>query len=129
VTTSPTVLPGGVTAGKSLLTTPVSQNQQMAASTVTKTVTVTPQLTSQVTTTSATPVLKTVTLTHQQMQAMNAARGLTGATLRDSSAVKGSSTNPPTALRMVSMLMLDSDYSFFSYAALNLVTKNNTYRR
>lgn len=108
MTTSPTVLAGGVTAGKSLLTTPVSQNQQMAASGATKTVTVTQQLASQVTTSSATPVLKTVTLTHQQMQAMNAARGLTGATLRDSSAVKTSSTNSPAALRMVSMIMLDS---------------------
>lgn len=109
VTTSPTVLAGGVTAGKSLLTTPVSQNQQMAASAVTKTVTVTQQLTNQVTTTSATPVLKTVTLTHQQMQAVNAAKGITcPATPRDSTAVKTSSTNPPTALRMVSMLMLDS---------------------
>lgn len=112
VTTSPTVLAGGVTAGKSLLTTPVSQNQQMAASAATKTVTVTQQLASQVTTSSATPVLKTVTLTHQQMQAMNAARGLTGATLRDSSAVKTSSTNSPAALRMVSMIMLDSGQGF-----------------
>lgn len=112
VTTSPTVLAGGVTAGKSLLTTPVSQNQQMAAAAVTKTVTVTQQLASQVTTTSATPVLKTVTLTHQQMQAMNAARGLTGATVRDSTAIKTSSTSPATALRMVSMLMLDSGQGF-----------------
>jgi hypothetical protein len=101
VTTSPTVLSGGVAAGKSLLTAPVSQQQQLTAASVVKTVAVTPQPTNQVSTVTATPILKTVTLTPQQMQAMNAARGLTGATLRDP---KTSSTNPTAALRMVSLL-------------------------
>jgi hypothetical protein len=101
VTTSPTVLAGGVAAGKSLLAAPVSQQQLTAASAV-KTVTVTPQPASQVSTTSTAPILKTVTLTPQQMQAVTAARGLTSAALRDPATLKTSSTNPTATLRMVS---------------------------
>jgi hypothetical protein len=101
VTTSPTVLPGGVVGGKSLLTGPVSQQQQLTAASIVKTVAITPQPTNQVSTTSATPILKTVTLTPQQVQAMSAARGLTGAALRDP---KASNANPTAALRMVSPL-------------------------
>ena len=79
------------------------------------------QLTSQVTTASATPVLKTVTLTHQQMQAMNAARGIAGATLRDSTAIKSGSTNATATLRMVSMLNGRFWSGFIClHAALNL---------
>jgi hypothetical protein len=55
-------------------------------------------------TTSTAPILKTVTLTAQQMQAMNAARGLTGAALRDPAALKTGGTNPTATLRMVSHL-------------------------
>lgn len=107
MTTSPTILAGGVAAGKSLLTAPVSQQQQLTAASIVKTVTMTPQATSQVSTTSTTPILKTVTLTPQQMQAMNAARAITGAGLRDPVTLKTNTTNPTTALRMVSLLRLD----------------------
>ncbi|PSN38505.1 hypothetical protein C0J52_24317, partial [Blattella germanica] len=78
VTTPQTVL-----AGKSLLTTPATQQQITPSSSVVKTVAVTTQTATQVSTNAATPILKTVTLTHQQMQAMNAARGITVASLRD----------------------------------------------
>lgn len=104
MTTSPTILAGGVAAGKSLLAAPVSQQQQLTAATTVKTVTVTPQAASQVSTIGTTPILKTVTLMPQQVQAMNAARGLTGTALRDPATLKTSSINPTAALRMVSHL-------------------------
>ncbi|XP_069681281.1 nuclear factor related to kappa-B-binding protein-like isoform X2 [Periplaneta americana] len=90
VTTSPTVLAGGVAAGKSLLTAPVTQ-QQLTPTSIVKTVAVT----TPVATSTSTPILKTVTLTPQQMQAMSAARGLTAA-----AAIKTSAASTPTALRM-----------------------------
>lgn len=94
MTTSPTILTGGVAAGKSLLTAPVSQQQQLTAASIVKTVAMTPQPTNQLSATTATPILKTVTLTPQQMQAMNAARGFAGVT---------SNVNPTAALKMVSL--------------------------
>ena len=86
-----------VLAGKSLLTTVVTQQPQQLTTSIVKTMAVTSQAPTQVSTNTASPVLKTVTLTPQQMQAMNAAKGLTVASLRD--------PNSGVAVRMVRLLM------------------------
>ncbi|XP_068085697.1 nuclear factor related to kappa-B-binding protein [Anabrus simplex] len=88
VTTSPSLLGGGVPSGKSLLTTqtPVSSSSIPVGASLVKTVTLNAQGQANVATSVAGTVMKTVTLTPQQMQAVQTARNMVAANARDSTA-------------------------------------------